>query len=85
MKLPPVGWAFFGSAVVALIGYVLNRGLYIGSTMEVTQLSERFPVPYYKKYCRYLYLNGVDLAFANSDTDREKAENAFCSPLRISN
>ena len=85
MKIPSVSWAFFGLAVVMLVGYVLNRGLYIGSEIEFTTLTlnDGNTVPYYKKYCHYLYLNGVQVVWVNSKRDRSEVEQTFCSPLRI--
>ena len=61
MKLPPVGWAFFGLAVVILAGYVLNRGLFIGSEMlpEPITLMDGRKLTLYSKRCHYLHFAGI--------------------------
>jgi hypothetical protein len=41
MKVPPVGWAFFGLVVLILVGYVLNRGIVIWS--DIRRVSLRSP------------------------------------------
>ncbi len=61
MKLPPVSWAFFGLAVLILAGYVLNRGLFIGSEMlpEPITTSDGRKLTLYSKRCHYLHLAGI--------------------------
>jgi len=34
MRLPSVCWAFFGFAVLIPAGYVLDRGIFIGSDVQ---------------------------------------------------
>jgi hypothetical protein len=90
MKIPSAGWAFFGLVAVVLIGYVLNRGLYVGSSIGQTAWQVQGPTgkavePYYSKHCHYLYFNGVRSAWANSSLNQTEAENAVCSPLKDSN
>jgi hypothetical protein len=43
MKLPSIGLAFFGLAVIVLIGHVLNRRLYIGSTIRTDYVDAATP------------------------------------------
>ena len=59
MRLPSARWALVGLAVVLLVGYGLNRGVLVGSRIETARLSDDYPVPFYKKHCRYLFFNGV--------------------------
>ena len=49
------GWAFFALVVVVLVGYVLNRGIYIGYTMTSYRVGDR---TFFLKNCRYLHLSG---------------------------
>src|ERR1700694_2052307 len=37
MRIPTVVWAFFGLVVLVLVGYVLNRGIFVGS--DIRQVS----------------------------------------------
>jgi hypothetical protein len=77
MKIPTVGWAFFGLAVLVVAGYVLNRGLYIGSTIE-----RGTDGTLWFKTCHYLYLNGVrDVMSWHFAKTREEAESVFCVPI----
>jgi hypothetical protein len=81
MKRASLAWSFLGLAVVVLIGYSLNRGLYVGSTIDVSmrQGEGKFP---YSKSCRYLYLNGVrDINGGLELPSREGAESTSCAPL----
>jgi hypothetical protein len=82
MQLRSADWAFAGVAVIALAGYSLNRGLHVGSTIEAARLSDQYPVPFYKKHCRYLYLNGVQQVWTSSKPTREEAEKSSCAPLK---
>ena len=82
MKLPPLGWAFFGLTMIVLIGYVLNRGLYVGSTTNPKRLENGMA---YEKTCRYLYLNGVHEVWVAIELTRGAADRAFCPPIKNSN
>ena len=71
MKVPPVGWAFFGLAVFVLIGYLLNRGIFIGSDIQRVsfKMSDGSLSPKYVKNCRYLHFTGTrDFALWGVDT-----------------
>ena len=59
MRYLSARWALFGLAIVILVGYGLNRGVLIGSRIETARLSDNYPVPFYKKHCRYLFFNGI--------------------------
>lgn len=82
MRLPSVRWAVLGLAVVVLAGYGLNRGILVGSTIEAARLSDDYPVPFYKKHCRYLFFNGIQQVRTSSVSTREEAEKSSCSPLK---
>ena len=81
MKLSSLGWPLLGLAVIVVAGYLLNRGLYIGSTIDVSmrQGEGKF---LYSKNCRYLYLTGVrDMAGGSEHASREGAESTSCALL----
>ena len=81
MKPSSYGWLFLGLAVVVLVGFLLNRGLYIGSAIDVSmrQGEGKF---LYSKSCHYLYLNGVrDITSGLESPSREGAESTACALL----
>jgi hypothetical protein len=63
-------------AVVLIAGYGLNRGILVGSRTEAARLSDAYPVPFYKRHCRYLFFTGVQQVWASSESTREDAEKA---------
>ena len=71
-----------GLAVVLVSGYGLNRGILVGSRIETARLSDDYPVPFYRKHCRYLFFNGVQQVLTNSESTREEAESSSCAPLK---
>ena len=82
MRLPSARWALLGLAVVLLTGYGLNRGVLVGSRIEAARLSDDYPVPFYKKHCRYLFFTGIQQVWTSSESTREEAENSSCAPLK---
>lgn len=85
MRLANLRWPVLGLAVIVLVGYVLNRGLYVGSTIDVSmrQGEGKF---LYSKSCHYLYLDGVrDISNSSESPSREGAESTACAPLGSSN
>jgi hypothetical protein len=76
MRLSPARWALLGLAVVLSAAYFLNRGVL------VARLSNDYPVPFYKKHCRYLFFNGVQQVWTSSESTREEAEKSSCAPLK---
>ena len=82
MRLPSTGWIVLGLAVVLSSGYALNRGVLIGSKIEAAQLSDAYPVPFYKKHCKYLFFKGVQQVWTSSESTREEAENSSCASLK---
>jgi hypothetical protein len=82
MRLRSAGWALFGVAIIILAGYGLNRGILVGSRVESARLSDDYPVPFYKKHCRYLFFNGIQQVWTGSTSTREEAEDSSCAPLK---
>ena len=82
MRLPSIRWTLLGLAVVLSAGYGLNRGILVGSKIETARLSDDYPVPFYRKHCRYLFFNGVQQVLTNSESTREEAESSSCAPLK---
>jgi hypothetical protein len=85
MNLSSLGWPVLGLAVVLLAGYSLNRGVYVGSTIDVSmrQGEGKF---LYSKSCHYLFLNGIHYVTTGSESpSREDVEAASCAPLGSSN
>ena len=84
MRLLSARWTVVALAVlvVALAGYGLNRGILIGSRIEPARLSDDYPVPFYKKHCRYLFFTGVQQVWTASESTREEAEKSSCAPLK---
>ena len=82
MRLPSARWVLPGLAVILLCGYGLNRGVLVGSRIETARLSDDYPVPFYKKHCRYLFFTGVQQVWTSSESTREEAEKSSCAPLK---
>ena len=82
MRLPSAPWALLGLAAVLLLGYGLNRGILVGSRIETARLSDAYPVPFYKKHCRYLFFTGIQQVWTTSESTREEAENSSCATLK---
>ncbi len=82
MKLRSIVWVVLGLAIVLSSGYALNRGILIGSRIETAQLSDAYPVPFYKKHCKYLFFTGVQQVWTSSESTREDAEKSSCAPLK---
>ena len=81
MKRSSFGWLIVGLAIVVLLGFLLHRGLYVGSAIDVSmrQGEGKF---LYSKSCRYLYLDGVRNISAGSETpSREDAQAISCALL----
>lgn len=68
--------------VLVVVFFALNRGIYVGSKIETAQLSDVYPVPFYKKHCRYLFLNGIKQVFTSAESTREDAERIACATLK---
>jgi hypothetical protein len=82
MRFSSALWALFGLAVILLAGYGLNRGILVGSGIETARLSDQYPVPFYKKHCRYLFFTGIQQVWTSSKSTREEAEKSSCAPLK---
>jgi hypothetical protein len=81
MRLPSLRWVF-ALAIVIAVGYGLNRGILVGSRIETAKLSDDYPVPFYKKHCRYLFFTGIQQVWTTSESTREEAEQSSCAPLK---
>ena len=82
MRLSRTHWALLGVAVVLAAGYFLNRGVLVGSRIETAKLSDDYPVPFYKKHCRYLFFTGVQQVWTSSESSRAEAEKSSCAALK---
>jgi hypothetical protein len=81
MKISLLRWPILGLAVIVLAGYLLNRGLYIGSTIDVS-MRQGEGKPLYSKSCRYLNLDGVHAITKGLESpSREGAESTSCALL----
>ena len=65
-------------ASVVLVGYLLSRGVYVGSTAILDSASG---LVVYEKRCHYLYLNGVRDIRMNAGLDEEHAQRRLCPLL----
>lgn len=81
MRLLSARWVL-GLAIVISVGYGLNRGILVGSRIETARLSDDYPVPFYKKHCRYLFFNGIQQVWTSSELTREEAEQSSCAALK---
>jgi hypothetical protein len=86
MKLSSLAWVLLGLAVIVLIGYFLNRGIYVGSTIDIS-MREGEGKPLYSKNCRYMYLDGMHniSKFSLESPSRDVAEATPCALLGSSN
>jgi len=82
MRFSSAVLALFGLAIVLFAGYGLNRGILVGSRIEAARLSDQYPVPFYKKHCRYLFFTGVQQVWTSAESTKEDAENSSCAPLK---
>ena len=78
MRWSTVGRAASALVAVVLVGYLLNRGIYVGSA---TMLDEASGLLLYEKRCLYLYPNGIHQVRTNAGLDEEDAEHKSCPPL----
>jgi hypothetical protein len=77
MRSRTAGW-ILGVAVIALAFYALNRGVLVGSKIEAAKLSDDYPVPFYKKHCRYLFFTGIQQVWTTSESTRKSSTPAGC-------
>ena len=78
MRWSTIGRALLGLLGVALIGYVLSRGVYVGSAI---MLDEASGLLVYEKRCLYLYPNGVHQVRISAGLDEEDAQRTSCPPF----
>ena len=82
MRLSRTHWLVLAVAVVLAAGYLLNRGILVGSKIETARLSDAYPVPFYKKHCSYLFFTGVQQVWTSAESTRDEAEQSSCAPLK---
>ena len=78
----PLGFVGLGPAVVLSAAYFLNRGVLVGSRIETAKLSDAYPVPFYKKHCRYLFFNGIQQVWTASESTRRRRKKAPVRSLK---
>ena len=78
MRWSTVSRAVLTLAGVVLVGYLLSRGVYVGSN---TILDSASGLLVYEKRCHYLYLNGVRDVRMNAGLDEEDTQRRFCPLL----
>ena len=78
MRWSTVSRAILTLAGVVLVGYLLSRGVYVGSN---TILDSASGLLVYEKRCHYLYLNGVRDVRMSPGLDEEEAQRGFCPLL----
>jgi hypothetical protein len=78
MRWSTVSRAVLTLAGVVLVGYLLSRGVYVGSN---TVLDTASGLLVYEKRCHYLYLSGVRDIRMNAGLDEEAAQRGFCPLL----
>ena len=78
MRRSTIGRVVLGLVGGLLIGYLLSRGVYVGS---VTMLNSASGLLVYEKRCHYFSLNGVRDVHINAGLDEQDAQRAFCPLL----
>jgi hypothetical protein len=78
MRWSTVSRTVLGLAGVVLVGYLLSRGVYVGSN---TILDTASGLLVYEKRCHYFSLNGVRDVHINAGLDEQDAQRAFCPLL----
>jgi len=76
-------WSIISRAVltlagVVLVGYLLSRGVYVGSN---TILDSASGLVVYENRCHYLYLNGIRDIRMNAGLNEEDTQRGFCPLL----
>jgi hypothetical protein len=80
MNLSSFRWPIVGLVVLVLAAYVLNKGVYVGSAINISA-REGPDKLLYSKSCRYMHFDGVHGTFGVETTSREDAESKSCAPL----
>ena len=81
MWIVRVGWASLGLAIAVLLGYILNRGVFVGADVELP-FSGGPPWP---KYCNYFQWAGVSQETAKAANDLATPEATSCPFLKTPN
>jgi hypothetical protein len=75
-----VGWLVFALVLIAL-AYGLNRGLYVGSAINISS-REGAGNLLYAKSCRYLHFDGVHGLPGAETHSQDEAQAAACAVLQ---
>jgi hypothetical protein len=67
-----IGWALFALVLIGMIGYALNRGVYIGSEAFYSA-DGRF-----RRECSYLFPSGVTIKIKHEQDPSAEAQDDFC-------
>ncbi|HEU5445337.1 MAG TPA: hypothetical protein VFU70_07195 [Pseudolabrys sp.] len=78
MHWSAVSRAVLWLAGIVLAGYLLNRGVYVGS---VTMLNTASGLLVYEKQCHYFSLYGVRDIHINASLDEKSTQRTFCPLL----
>ena len=80
MRMPTIGWAFFGLAVLIPAGYVLDRGIFIGSEVqrEVAAFDGRTAEYVYTKHCYYMHFARIDELRTSSANEHRDTDQYVC-------
>jgi hypothetical protein len=78
MNWPTIGRTILGLAGGLLIGYLLSRGVYVGSASMPNNASGLLV---YEKRCLYLRFNGVNEVRINPGLTEEDTQRTFCPVL----
>jgi hypothetical protein len=82
MKDARLGPSALAVAGLLFVGFLLYRGVYVGS---ITTLSTPSGLVVYEKYCHYQTLTGVHDVRISAGLTEEDAARIFCPPLRNQN
>ena len=79
MKNRRIGSISLWLAGLLLVGYLLGRGVYVGS---ITWLSTASGLVVYEKYCHYFSLTGIRNVRVSAGLTEEDAGRVLCPLLR---
>lgn len=80
MKSSSFRWPVLGLAVILLAAYALSKGVYAGSSLDISAREGQDKL-FYSKSCRYLHFDGVHGTIGVETRSRDEAEKVSCGPL----
>jgi hypothetical protein len=84
MKVSSLRWPVLGLMAIAVIAFILDRGVYIGAAIDISA-REGPEKLLYSKSCRYLHFDGVHDTIGAERRSREEAQSASCALLEAFN